>query len=69
MVSFKEQGMVMEIDHFTTPEDLKNLQLAIINILQIQFVSDKDLELGSDVIFGNFVLLELLKALVEERKV
>lgn len=66
MVTFERNRIMVAIDHLNSPEDLRNIQLGIINAIQFQFVEEK--ELNKDLLFGNYMLLELLKALLESKE-
>ena len=63
MVHIKNRKLIIEIDTPIPEEHLEGLKLGITEVLQIQFKDE--IEMCSDLHFGNYWLCELMKALVE----
>ena len=63
MVTIKNQKLIIEIDTPIPEEHLEGLKLGITEALQVQFRDEVDMD--SDLFFGNYWLCELMKALVE----
>ncbi len=69
MVKIEENAIIITLPHTCTLEALQDLQIGIIEAIKYQYANyDPDLGWEQQLIDGNYMLLELLKATLNKKE-
>jgi hypothetical protein len=63
MVHFSENKLIIELEHPCPKELLYDLQQALVNVLQVQFILEHNPD--KNLTFANYTLMELLRELLK----